>query len=312
MSEKEINNDENLENIEEDTIQIASNISNNKSLLLKKIIRLAIIIILYFTFNAFPLFESVRNASSINNFSTQINIIMIISIVICAFGIILYIYKINKNDETTSNIMSKFINILEWVTIVPFCLMFTTFIFSYVLTNTTVVGPSMEPSIFDGERLIIEYHAKIKRFSVVVVDVDKEHFIDPDVTDFYIKRVIGLPGDTIEFKNAKDLYINGEFVEQDFYSDKLESYSITYVNDQSLPKEFNFTDLCKYKNADGNIDYCPVNSSSLPVIPEDYYFVLGDNRPVSVDSRIIGLVHKDSIVGVTRIRLNSFTDIDLI
>ena len=86
-----------------------------------------------------------------------------------------------------------------------------------------------------------------------------------------IKRVIGLPGESVMYEDGK-LYINGKYVE--------DSYSL------SETKDFD------------NI-----------VLKEDEYFVLGDNREVSKDSRMIGPVKKEQILGKTRLVIFPFTKI---
>lgn len=98
----------------------------------------------------------------------------------------------------------------------------------------------------------------IDRFDIVVIKTNKTKII---------KRVIGLPGDKIEYKDNK-LYINGEYVKEDFLDKNTKTY------------DFTLYDLTGYET-----------------IPEGYYFVMGDNREESSDSRIIGLISKKNIEG---------------
>lgn len=93
-----------------------------------------------------------------------------------------------------------------------------------------------------------------------------------------VKRIIGLPGENIEYKD-NDLYINGEILE-----------------DVALSRTNNFTLEGLY---------------NIEKIPDDYYFVMGDNRGNSLDSRSsrVGLIKKSNIVGTTTIRLFPFTKI---
>ncbi len=136
------------------------------------------------------------------------------------------------------------------------------FIITFIFGITSVVGSSMSPTLNDGEVLILN---KFKyRFS----DIKREDIISLRYADtkYLIKRVIGLPGEKVEIINNK-LYING----------------IEYVEDY-LSKELNYQD---FKLSDLN----------YTEIPEDMYLVLGDNRENSLDSRKIGLIKKEDIVG---------------
>lgn len=137
---------------------------------------------------------------------------------------------------------------------------------SFIITPVIVSGNSMLPNFNDGELLLVKkigYNEKtIKRFDVVVIKKDKEEII---------KRVIGLPGEHVSYKNNK-LYINDKLVSEDY----------THLN----TKDFNLEEIC-----------------TCSTIPEGKYLVLGDNRPISKDSRSIGLIEEKDIVGKSVFRL---------
>lgn len=137
---------------------------------------------------------------------------------------------------------------------------------SFIITPVIVSGNSMLPNFNDGELLLVKkigYNEKtIKRFDVIVIKKDKEEII---------KRVIGLPGEHVSYKNNK-LYINDKLVSEDY----------THLN----TKDFNLEEIC-----------------TCSTIPEGKYLVLGDNRPISKDSRSIGLIDEKNIVGKTTFRL---------
>ena len=80
-------------------------------------------------------------------------------------------------------------------------------LFHFVLSNDTVSGPSMQPTFQNGDRLIAERHAQIKRGEVVIVKAPDE----PGA--LYIKRVIGLPGEKIVSKNNQ-IYINNKQIDK--------------------------------------------------------------------------------------------------
>jgi len=147
---------------------------------------------------------------------------------------------------------------------------------SFIVFPAKVNGISMNPN-FDDKDLIIVWKLKsdYKLGDVVFVNVTSER-TKSLVDEYFLKRIIGTPGDTVDvYDNI--LYINGTAVEE------------TYRTKKYLPgdnRDFHFNDICMIKD-----ERC---SGS---IPDDYYFVMGDNRPGSFDSRNIGLVHIDDLFG---------------
>lgn len=134
--------------------------------------------------------------------------------------------------------------------VIVFVFLFKKFIVSPIRVN----GESMFPTLEDGDIMILDvigYHINgLKRFDIVVVDQGNE---------LIIKRVIGLPGETVEYREGR-LYIDGkEYTSYDNYAIDTADYS--------------------------------------KKIPEGEYFVLGDNRTNSVDSRVFGSFSGDYILG---------------
>ena len=130
----------------------------------------------------------------------------------------------------------------------------------------TVSGASMYPTLHNGDRMILSKVGDIHRFDVVILKA-------PDENVEYIKRVIGMPGDTIEMKSGV-LYINGKKVDQPF------------INTEVLAKQTVFMD-----------DFTLESLTGESKVPEGKYFVLGDNRGVSKDSRMIGFIDRSAIEG---------------
>ena len=138
---------------------------------------------------------------------------------------------------------------------------------TFIATPVVVSGSSMDHTLSDGQILLLKkYDKQYERFDIIVFDYQGEKLV---------KRIIGLPGETVEYLNGK-LYINDIEVEDEF---------------SSITNNFNL----------GYLD--------LDIIPEGYYFVLGDNRPKSSDSRLIGLINQEDIEGSTNFSIWPFKKI---
>jgi signal peptidase I len=138
---------------------------------------------------------------------------------------------------------------------------------SYFATPAIVEGSSMQPTLYDNNVVIMEKHIKeIKHGDVIVFDAK------PIDDRYYIKRVIGLPGDTIEIKNGI-VYVNNNKISENY----LKSGTVTEPN-------------------------------MITHVPENEYFVLGDNREVSEDSRFIGTISVEKVKGLVYFKVYPFKD----
>lgn len=148
----------------------------------------------------------------------------------------------------------------------------------YIVSFQQVIGPSMNSNIQSGDIVvlnkIIYKFRDIKRCDVVSFEIDSKNMV---------KRVIGLPGEHIEYKDNY-LYIDGV------------KYTEDYLDEKMITNDFKLEDL------PGNYEK----------IPEGMYLVLGDNRLDSMDSRDYGLVSKDIIRGKVSIRIWPLSGIKLI
>lgn len=154
--------------------------------------------------------------------------------------------------------------LMPYVIIIIFVILLRTF----VVTPVQVEGTSMYPTLKDREILLLKkYDHSFERFDIVVFNYSGNKLI---------KRIIGFPGETVEYKDNK-LYINDKRVSE------------TFISTQKT-EDFKLEDI------------------GYDTIPEGYYFVMGDNRTNSTDSRIIGLISKKDIEGATNLSLFPFSE----
>ena len=158
----------------------------------------------------------------------------------------------------------------------------------YIMTPIVVSGQSMMPTLVSEDKIIVnKISPKVvgyERFDVIV--------FTSKAGPNYVKRVIGLPGETIEYKND-ELYIDGQLIEEPFLTNSKQS-----IIDGKLTGNFSLQQLY-----------------NLQTIPNDMYFVLGDNRLNSNDSRepeLVGLIHKDDILGKAEFVIYPFTRFHLL
>ncbi len=150
------------------------------------------------------------------------------------------------------------------------------FVIIYVVTLQQVVGPSMD-STLKNQDIVLLSKSHYKLFDVKRFDVIAFSYAD---TKYLIKRVIGLPGDKVEYKN-NILYINDEQIEEEF----LEGHKTTDFTTARL---------------------------GYDTIPEGKYLVLGDNRENSLDSRSFGLIDEKDILGKVSIKIWPIYEIKLV
>lgn len=169
-------------------------------------------------------------------------------------------------EEKKTGIFREILGFLVYVGIV---VGITFFIITFVGQRTYVSGSSMENTLSHGDNLIVDKityrFSDPKRYDIIVFPFRYEDNV------YYIKRVIGLPGETIQIQDGA-IYVNGEILQ--------ESYGREVMKSAGLAAD-------------------PV------MLGEDEYFVLGDNRNDSTDSREpnVGAIHRDEIIGRAWVRI---------
>lgn len=160
---------------------------------------------------------------------------------------------------------------LGWILYIGVIVGMTFLIVTYVGQRTRVSGESMESSLHNGDNLIVDkisYRIREpKRYEIVVFPYRHQE------NTFYIKRIIGLPGETVQIKEG-EVYINGKLLGETYGLEKIN------VGEEGIAKD-------------------------KIVLGPDEYFVLGDNRNHSSDSRdsSVGLLKKDELIGRAFIRI---------
>ena len=168
--------------------------------------------------------------------------------------------------EKSRGIAGEILSFLLYVVVV---VGITFLIIHYVGQRTYVSGSSMENTLSDGDNLIVDKltyrFSDPKRFDIIVFPYKYEE------NTYFIKRIIGLPGETIQVTDGK-IYINGQVLDESYGREVLKS---------------------------GGIAETPIT------LGEDEYFVMGDNRNDSMDSRdpSVGVLHKSELVGRAWVRI---------
>lgn len=149
-------------------------------------------------------------------------------------------------------------------------LLITYLFVQYVGQRTEVVGSSMENTLQDGDNLLVDKLSyrfrEPERFDIVVFPYRQEK------NTFYIKRIIGMPGETIQIDDDGTIYVNGEILEE-YYGNEI-------IDDSGI-------------------------AGSPIVLGDDEYFVMGDNRNNSTDSRSesVGNIYRSELLGKAFIRI---------
>lgn len=163
--------------------------------------------------------------------------------------------------------------LIEWVKAIGIALVLAFGIRYFLFTPIVVDGESMMPTFEDGDKVVVNKIvpklADYQRFDVIVFRATEE--------ENYIKRIIGLSGDRIAYEDDF-LYINGERYEEPY----LEAFKTDLLDTGTLTEDFTLAD---YLNEE--------------TVPEGYFFVMGDNRRHSTDSRDprVGFVSIEKVLG---------------
>jgi signal peptidase I len=160
---------------------------------------------------------------------------------------------------------STLVELKSWMLSLGIALIIVLFVRTFLFAPYIVEGASMEPTLHNHEKIFVNKISTISGFErgqIIIIEGKEDH---------YVKRIIGLPGDKIQMRNDQ-LYINDKVVKESYLS---------YNREVAEQMGINLTD-----------DFETIT------VPENQYFVMGDNRLVSMDSRNgLGLIERERIVG---------------
>lgn len=175
-----------------------------------------------------------------------------------------------EKEKKENKVLKFFKELIPYVIIIVVVL----FVKTYIISPIQVNGISMTSTLHDGDIMLLnklQYKRNgVDRFDIVVIKSHGTHII---------KRVIGLPGDTIEVAD-NTLYINNK------------KYKESYLDKKTVTEDFTLEELLEEKK-----------------VPNGKYFVMGDNRKDSLDSRMIGFIEEKDIEGIASFTIFPFNRI---
>ena len=208
----------------------------------------------------------------------------------------------------------------EWVSSIAIAVVLALVINQFLFALVMVDGQSMEPTLYHNERLIVrKAFYTPKQGDIVIIKSEA-------IQKYIVKRVIGLPGDTIAFDGDMDVLVNGTELSEAYINQKQISAGNLYAYPLTVPEKGAVAELAaliaeaNIKSGLGTMTFemlpdgtVRVSGSELvedgifeagkTVYKQDCYVLMGDNRNHSSDSRTLGLIPASEIIGKSSIRV---------
>ena len=217
----------------------------------------------------------------------------------------------------------------EWISSVAAAVVLALIINQFFFALVQVDGQSMEPTLSHGERLVVRKVLYTPEQGDIVILKSEA------IQKFIVKRVIALPGQTIDFDENKNVLVDGVLLEEPYIMDKQVSSGNMYQYPLTVPKKGEIANLefiiaeARIKLANDTMKITTDENGNLEIFgselvedgvftegetvyKQDCYFVLGDNRNHSSDSRSLGLIPENEVVGKSSLRVFPFSQIGLI
>jgi len=217
----------------------------------------------------------------------------------------------------------------EWVSSIAIAVVLALVINQFLFALVMVDGQSMEPTLYHNERLIVrKAFYKPEQGDIVIIKSQA-------IQKYIVKRVIALPGQTVDFDSDMNVSVDGTMLTEPYINQKQISSGNLYAYPLTVPKKGEIADLsfliveANLKAGHGTMTFemmadgtVKVSGSELvedgtfeegkTTYKQDCYFVMGDNRNHSSDSRTLGLIPADEIVGKSSIRVFPFSEIGFV
>lgn len=204
----------------------------------------------------------------------------------------LYIYNRKNNKVYTRKKIKNIYGYYRFYDLVSFIGVVVTimlWLVMFIATPIEVTGSSMEPTYFEKDKLLVWhlfYEPELN--DVVIVDVDSNYSFHEN-TEFVIKRIVAVGGDKVTYDAVSStVYVNGKAVCTNITIEQFETMLTIKITNTVCCQEFE------------------------GIVPSGYAIVLGDNRGISMDSRNVGLINQEDILGKCFIRIYPFNRIGLV